>query len=380
MFININEITEKDFSGFCDIPVIDCHIHLYSVDEIFRLAYNENVYGIDKMNVLALNSYQENAMTNNLLALLFKRLYPGRVYAFASLQYPLYGAPSDGEEFLRQAKKYIELGFDGMKMMEGKPNTRKRIGIPLDSPLYDKYFDFLQEKQIPVLYHVNDPKIYWDKALVPQSVIENNWAYLDNSFRTKEELYSEVNGILAKFPGLRIIFAHFYFLDEESIERAMAFLDKWPQVSFDLAPGWHFKSFEKDLKRWRDFFIKYQDRILFGTDNDYGISRELIYTMCTILETDNEVRFWDTHLHGMKLDRDALRKIYSANFLAYASSTPRKVIAESIAAECDEVAQQAQQSPEREAIFKDLNDIRQQLKQRWLPNLSLTPSPLSPEH
>ena len=361
MRINIQDVTEKDFSDFCDLPVTDCHTHVNYTDEIFHVEALETRYRIDKINVLAITSYDEKYKANNPMCLLFKMLFPGRVSAFASLYYPLTGAPHDGMDFLGQVKRYMNMGFDGMKMMEGKPDTRKRIGIPLDSPVYDLYYEYLEANGIPLLYHVNDPAIFWDKEHVPAFVIERKWAYLNDSFQTKEGIYTEVEGILKKFPKLKVIFAHFYFMDEEGIERASDFLDRWPEVSFDLAPGMHFPNFEKNLNAWRDFFVKYQDRIIFGTDNDYGAARQLIYTIRTVLETDNEIEYWDTLLHGMKLDRDALDKIYRANFQRYTGITPKAVNAGLVREDCARMERMAQDSPLKDSLLKDIEDIKRQL-------------------
>jgi len=246
-------------------------------------------------------------------------------------------------------------------MMEGKPDTRKRIGVPLDSPVFDLYYEYLEADRIPLLFHVNDPAMFWDKDRVSAHIIERGWAYLDDSFQTKEGIYTEVEGILKKFPKLRVIFAHFYFMDEEGIERASDFLDRWPEASFDLAPGMHFPNFEKNLSGWRDFFIKYQDRILFGTDNDYGVAKELIYTMRTILETDNEIAYWDALLHGMKLDRGVLDKIYRANFQRYAGEAPREVDVDLLKEDCNRIDKMAQGSPMRESICKDVRDVLDRL-------------------
>jgi predicted TIM-barrel fold metal-dependent hydrolase len=256
----------------------------------------------------------------------------------------------------------MSLGFDGMKMLDGKPDNRKRIGIPLDAPVYDLYFDYLEENQLPLLYHIGDPAIFWDKENCPQYVKDLKWAYLDDSFVSKDGLYREVDGILEKHPDLKVIFAHFYFMDDESIERASAVLDRWPNVAFDVTPGLLFKSFGLDLEGWRAFFIKYQDRILFGTDNDYGISKELIYAIRTMLETDNEIEFWDTHLHGWKLDRPVLEKIYGANFRRYAGADPKQVEPAQVIEECHRIIRRAQNSPMKDALLKDVQDVQDELE------------------
>lgn len=361
MKIDIKDISEKDFDSFCDIPLTDCHTHLENYEKLLKLEDVWRRYRVDTMNALATSSYCEDWVSDNALGLLFKLRHPGKAYAFGSLYYPPDGTPRDGRDLLGQAQWLVGLGMDGMKMLDGKPDNRKRIGIPLDSLVYDPYFDYLVENRLPLLYHVNDPADYWDIKRVPKFVVDLNWAYLDDSFQSKEGIYGEIGGILKKHPGLRAIFAHFYFMDEEGIERASAFLDRWPDISFDLTPGWLFKSFERNLEGWREFFIKYQDRILFGTDNDYGASKELLYVMRTILETDNEIEYWDMPLHGMKLERPVLEKIYGANFRRYAGPAPKPVAAEQVRLECDRVARRAEISPSREKLLKDVRDVLGQI-------------------
>jgi predicted TIM-barrel fold metal-dependent hydrolase len=362
MKINMKDVTEKDFLAFNDIPIIDCHVHAEKTKGISVLEGFWQRYRIDTMNILATCSYSEKRVANNAVCLLFKLRHPGKAFGFGSLFYPPSGTPTDEKELLEQAQWLMSLGFDGMKMLDGKPDNRKRIGIPLDSPVYDLYFNYLEDNKLPLLYHVNDPAIFWDKEKIPPRIIELGWAYLDDSFVSKDGIYHEIDGILLKHPGLQVIFAHFYFMDDESIERASAILERYPNVSFDVTPGLLFKSFALDLDGWRNFFIKYQDRILFGTDNDYGISKELIYAIRTVLETDNEIEFWNTELHGMKLERSVLEKIYGANFRRYAGASPRQVEAAQVIEECNRITRRAQISPLKDSLLQDVQDVMDVLK------------------
>src|SRR5690242_3303894 len=153
---NINCLDEADFSAFKGMPVIDCHTHLRGVGDFSKLEKTMQCYGIDRINILSLTSAGDTWMVQNTMCLLFKLLYPGKVYAFGSLNYPPEGAPKDGQGLVEQTKRLMKSGFDGMKMIEGKPDTRKRIGVPLDAPVYDGYYGYLEAEGIPLLYHVAD--------------------------------------------------------------------------------------------------------------------------------------------------------------------------------------------------------------------------------
>ncbi len=73
--------------------------------------------------------------------------------------------------------------------------------------------------------------------------------------------------MLDKHPRLNATLAHFFFLSEYR-DRVEEILEKYPNVKFDLTPGWEmYIAFSKDTEGWHDFFEKYSERILFGTDS-----------------------------------------------------------------------------------------------------------------
>ncbi len=52
-------------------------------------------------------------------------------------------------DFAGQARRLREAGCDGMKMIEGKPTSRKQTGLPLDSLLYAEYYAYLGDRAVP---------------------------------------------------------------------------------------------------------------------------------------------------------------------------------------------------------------------------------------
>ncbi len=159
-------------------------------------------------------------------------------------------------------------GFDGLKLIEGKPQVRKLLPLPLDGPEYAGLWAALESEQFPVVFHVADPDEFWDAERCPDWARSGGWDYSDGSYPSKEDLYTEVDHILARHPNLKITFAHFYFLSTD-LARAARFLDAHPGVCFDLAPHiGMYHDFSRDPQAARDFFLRYSDRILYGTDMD----------------------------------------------------------------------------------------------------------------
>ena len=177
--------------------------------------------------------------------------------------------PTHASEILGgQVRALKAQGFDGLKLIEGKPQVRKLLPIPLDGPQYAGLWAALEEEQFPVVFHVGDPDEFWDPERCPDWARQSGWDYSDGSFPSKEDLYAEVDHILERHPNLKITFAHFYFLSNE-MERAARFLDAHPSVCFDLAPHVDmYRDFSRDPAAARAFFLRYAERILYGTDMD----------------------------------------------------------------------------------------------------------------
>lgn len=320
-----------------NVPLIDGHVHLDShraCDDLLALASDAH---IGRLNIVCVAGSPERSLAANAIALLTKARHPDRVYVFGGLRYGV-GEPTTAAGLRRQAEELRAAGCDGMKMIEGKPTSRKRIPFRMDDPVYDAYYGFLQEAGMPVVWHVADPATFWDPALVPAGAKQHGWDYSDGTFPSREQLYGEVDHVLRKFPDLRVIFAHFYFLSAEP-GRAAEFLNRWPSVSFDITPGAEmYRSFSKDPLGWHDIFVTYQDRIVFGTDNyaprepwaaAAAGMRDKIRMMRQFLETDETFEGFCTatsrNVTGLGLPREALEKIYSHNFERYAGPAPRPV-------------------------------------------------------
>ena len=72
--------------------------------------------------------------------------------------------------------------------------------------------------------------------------------------------------VLERHPGLRVCFAHFFFLSAQ-LGRLADILERFPQVVTDLTPGIEmYENFSRTPEETRAFFERFHDRILYGTD------------------------------------------------------------------------------------------------------------------
>ncbi len=333
--------------------IIDGHVHYahYAYqDSLMRLL---DKAGIDKLAVVCTPDEQRLSLVPD--ALLLKAAYPDRVYVFGGLDISsLFMAPDiAGEAFAHYVDVLRGLGADGVKMIEGKAEMRKRLPIPdFDDPVYAPYWEKMADLGMPLIFHVNDPEEFWDADKVPGWAREMGWFYGDGSYIDNEDQYRQVLAVLDRHPSLKVAFAHFFFLSAQ-LDRLADYLDRYPNMHVDLTPGIEmYFNFAREPEKTREFFIKYQDRIIYGTDigarallrdREAGIEAEESLARIEVVRgfLENDGPFNLTHagflfggreaeFYGINLPEDVLDKIYYQNFERFAGAAPKPLNKEAI--------------------------------------------------
>jgi len=317
-------------SPFTDLLVFDAHFHVHAASGLRELAGVIREAGLAGMALMSLSACGAGREAQNLLVLSAKRASPEGFWAFPGLVYP---PPRlrDGLDLAAQARQLVAAGADGVKMIEGKPNTQKALGLPLNDPVYDGFYGFLAAEQVPLLMHVGDPATFWDADACPDWARRKNNFWGDGTYASLEDLYGQVDDVLDRFGGLQVTLPHFYFLSDDR-PRAESLLARYPNVRLDLTPGSEmYVNFSRDPAGWRAFFERYADRILFGTDNRAPLDGAAAHAATQVAR---QRRFFETAepfetewgtLHGLGLSRETLRKLYSENFLGWVGARPRPV-------------------------------------------------------
>lgn len=342
---------------FSERRIIDGHIHYAHYSYADSLMAILDGAGIDRLGVVCTPDEQRLSLVPD--ALYLKAMHPDKVYVFGGLDIsPLFMAPDiAGEAFAHYVDVLCGMGVDGIKMIEGKAEIRKRLPIPdFDDPVYEPYWEKLAQAQIPLIFHVNDPEEFWDVEKIPEWALERGWFYGDGTYINNEDQYRQVLNVLDRHPDLKVTFAHFFFLSAQ-LERLAGYLDRYPNMYVDLTPGIEmYFNFAVDPQKARDFFLKYQDRILYGTDigarallldRQAGIETEESLARIEVVRgfLENDGPFQLTHrgflfgdpeatFFGIQLPNDVLDKIYYQNFSQFAGVNPKPLNREAILEEC----------------------------------------------
>lgn len=262
----------------------------------------------------------------------------GRFYVYGGLQHdPQRIAQGDGRDFPRQVDVLMSRGLDGIKMMEGSPYWKQWLPHPLDHEYFRPFWAAAEDQQVPITLHLANPMECW-------RVEENREIYRDAE--PQEEYFRQAEAVLSAHPRLRITFAHFMFMGPQ-LERLGRLFGRYPEMRVDLAMGHEYMYYlSDDVVRAREFFIRWQDRILYGTDvsdrNSTHLARAKADQVRLFLETDRAFTSQTSiamgkpplvesngrsELHGLNLPTEALTKILCGNVQALLGKTP-KILAE----------------------------------------------------
>ena len=206
--------------------------------------------------------------------------------------------------------------------------------VMVDNPRFDTILNFLTKKHIPLVGHFGEPKNCWeplDKMTVNDykhyyKANPQYHMYLHPGITTYEDQIIARDHMLEKHPELKFIGAHLASL-EWSLEELAKRFDQFPNMSADMAERVsHFKlEAMTDWEKTRNFFIKYQDRILYGTDiivedktNPAELKKQSFDTRMDhwkFFTTDEIQRSpsIEGEYKGLKLPREVIDKIYFKN-------------------------------------------------------------------
>ncbi len=287
--------------------IADSHVHIRfdRDEEIERMLDTMKSVGVEAACILSL---PYRTMTDNLAAVWQKTVRKDMdIRAFGGIHVNDRCADITPEI---QVQKLLELGCDGIKLM-CSPDLRRYMKSGFDSPKYSKMFGLLEECEIPMNIHIADPEDFWDEGK----------PYANGLFPSKKQIYEEIFRVLDAHPKLRVTFAHFFFLSNfpEEAERVM---EKYPNVCFDITPGVEmYYNFDKKIDVWHDFFTKYSNRILFGTDcNANKTCNDELVELVRRKITENRDVFTqhcygkDFIVRGLYLDKESAERILYRNF------------------------------------------------------------------
>ena len=250
--------------------------------------------------------------------------YADRFIYFTSIGFGREIGPGFGKAAAEQLEADIKAGAKGIQEIAKSfgINVKKADGsrLQLDDPELDPIWETAARLNIPVFIHTADPQKFWD----PIDYTNERWLelalfrdrrYQDPAFPRFETLMAERDRLFKKHPKTTFVTAHLGW-HANDLARLGRMFDEMPNVYSEI--GAVLYDIGRQPRFAHDFFVKYQDRILFGKDN-YQPDEYPYYWR--VLETSDEYfdyyrdyhAFWK--LYGIALPDDVLKKLYFENAL-----------------------------------------------------------------
>lgn len=299
-------------------PVIDYHNHLDAQEpgEVLRIM---DECGIER--IVNITMHTGNTALDMIRK--FHSVAPKRFATYGWMDWSDVHAPGFFGRSVERLEQLVEHGACGLKIWKDlgtkvwdADGSLLRIDDERLDPLYKK----AAELRVPIMYHIADPDAFFRPIDATNERYEElaahpEWSYYGSHFG-KLELLAQRDRVIARHPNTTFVGAH-VAEHPENLAYVSNLLDRNPNLHVDI--GARCAELGRQPYTAREFFLKYADRILFGTDL---IPEVNMYRMhYRFLETRDEYFEYPSHasrqgrwnIYGLFLPDDVLRKVYREN-------------------------------------------------------------------
>ncbi len=250
--------------------------------------------------------------------------YPGRFVAFTQVDWSRIDEPNFGEAMAMQIRESVKHGARGLKVLKDLGlMVRDKSGklVTIDDRRLDPIWAECGRLHIPVAIHIADPEAFFrpidnTNERYDELMRHPDWSFCcPPKFPTLQELLDARDRVLARHPRTTFVLLHVGHWPE-NLDHVNRTLARFPNAVIEL--GARQAELGRQPRRARALFLKYPDRVLFGTD--ISPTAPMYRSYFRWLETDDEYfdyfgapgqGFWK--ISGLYLPDDVLRKVYATN-------------------------------------------------------------------
>lgn len=275
------------------------------------------------------------------LALLLKDKFPDQVEFLSAFTLMNWDSAGWAEQTIQQLKSSFEKGALGIKLWKNIGMVYKDSAgkfIMADDPGFDPVIQFVIDQDKTVMAHLGEPKNCW--LPLEEMTVNNDRSYfkenpqyhmyLHPEYPSYEDQINARDHFLSKHPEMRFVGAHLGSLEWDVDELAKR-LDQFPNLAVDMASRICHLQYQgqKDWEKVRNFFIKYQDRLIYATDSGIEPTSDPEATKAHLHQTwVNDWKYFVTDevmtvdevngdFRGLKLPKEVIDKIYYANAIRW---------------------------------------------------------------
>ena len=227
---------------------------------------------------------------------------------FANVSWNRVVEPGWGDNEADRFEREVGFGAKGIKFFKAMGLAARDANnklIPIDDPRFDPIMDRAAKLNAVIAIHVGDPKAFFepptpDNERYDELKLAPDWSFYGEDYPPLMELWKQTERLVSRHPATTFLFIHLGL--SEDLDYMEKLLDAHPNVYVDTSArvpeiGRH------PADKVRAFFIKFQDRILFGTD--LSISPDH-WQLGSVSETpvgfEDAVKFYQAHFRFFETD------------------------------------------------------------------------------
>lgn len=301
-------------------PVIDYHNHVDAQEprEVLKIM---DQCGIEKVvNITMLTGEPAIQMIRK-----YRSAASDRFETYGWMDWSDVQSPGFFQRSVERLERLVENGACGLKIWKDLGTTVKDAEgslLRVDDERLDRVYERAAQLGVPIMYHIADPDAFFlpvgpENERYEELASHPEWSYYGSPYG-KLELLAQRDRVIARHPNTTFVGAH-VAEHPEDIAYVSALLDKNPNLYVDISA--RCAELGRQPYTARDFFLKYPDRILFGTDLIPDVNMYRLHYR--FLETRDEYFEYPSHasrqgrwnIYGLFLPDDVLRRIYRENAL-----------------------------------------------------------------
>jgi len=310
---------------------IDAHMHVFAEDAaILDALARANVTGVNICVVDRYDKGYETAPPQHAIARRLAARSRGRLPWIAALDDAEFARPGFASRAIRLLENELAAGALGVKVYKSMGMELRRADgtyVLADDPVFEPIFAALERRGTTVYAHIAEPIAAWqplDPASPDYTYYRDNrdWYVRDRpGVPSKDAILAARDRVLERHPRLRVVGCHLGSM-EEDVDQVARRLDRYPSFVVDTAARIRHLTLQP-REKVRDFLVRYQDRVLYGTDSSIragedaaAFARGLEKTWArdwAYFATEGAVDFDGRAVAGLGLPAPVLRKLFREN-------------------------------------------------------------------
>jgi Amidohydrolase len=326
---------EVALRGFAAIHPIDVHVHVFKTDPVFQKMLER--LNLKLMNILVVDDSsphrkQLQGQIDDAQALV--RSSHGHVALCTTFDPYKFADASFSEDAVKQIDRDFAQGALAVKIwknigMEIKDGSGHYVMA--DDPKFEPIYKDIAAHGKTLMTHQAEPDVAWG----PPDPVDPSWSYYQENpqwyvanqpgFPSKQKILEARDRVLAENPALRMVGVHLGSM-ERDLDDIARHLDRYPNFAIDTAARMDYLMLMPPEKVTA-FLIKYQDRVLYGTDLDLHADAEVADALMEwrstyardwrFLATGETLTVEGKQVHGLNLPRPVLQKIFRDNAIRW---------------------------------------------------------------